>query len=393
MADNQLIYLDNNATTRIDPRVLEIMLPFLQDSYSNASSHHLFGYGSSLAVAAAREQVAELFGASPAEIFFTSGATESINLVIKGIAATRKGRHIITLTTEHPAVLDTCKSLEKQGYEVSYLPVQPSGLLDPELLKQELRADTLLVCIMQVNNETGVIQPVEQLAAITHAAGALFFSDTTQAAGKIPLNMPASEIDILCFSAHKFYGPKGVGGIYIRNRKKDKINLAPLFHGGGHERGMRSGTLNVPGIAGLGMAAALAKNELAGDTSRIGALRDHLEQELLKIPGSSVNGSRIERVANTTNLYLPNPLGLDRVMELSCPVDGMPLIALSNGSACKANSTEPSHVLTAMGLNDEQASSSLRISLGRFTSIQEIENCVQAFTTIFRSESVVTMHL
>ena len=389
-----MIYLDNNATTRLDPRVLDAMMPFLTDQYANASSTHPFGVGASDAVKRARQQVADLLRCEPHEIVFTSGATEAINLAIKGVAE-RHGndtkRHIITVQTEHKAVLDVCGYLETRGYEIMYLPVQPSGsanagLLDLDVVRAAIRPDTLLVSVMFANNETGVIQPIRAIAELAHAAGALFMTDATQAVGKLPIDVDDSMIDLLAFSGHKLYGPKGVGGLFVRQRKSggsQKVKLDALLHGGGHERGFRSGTLNVPGIVGLGKAAELCVGQ-AADASEpqhvagrntasppVQTLRDRLETALLTIPGTSVNGDRTHRLFNTTNI-------LFRDCDSDALIMGLADIAVSNGSACTAASIDPSHVLLAMGLTDTEAFSCLRFSLGRFTTDADITATVEA---------------
>ncbi len=365
-----MIYLDNNATTRIDPRVLDAMMPYLTDNFANAASTHPFGQGASEAVKKARQQVADLIGARSNEIVFTSGATEAINTAIKGVAESyaHKGRHIITVQTEHSAVLDVCRHLETKGFEVTYLPVLPDGLLDLEVLKAALRPDTILVSVMLVNNETGVIQPLKAIADLTHAAGALCMTDATQAVGKLPFNVTEMGIDLLTMSAHKFYGPKGVGALYVRQRY---VKMEALLHGGGHEGGKRSGTLNVAGIVGMGMAAELAQKELHADAERIGQLRYTMENELLKIEGTQINGSRQHRLYNVTNVLLQG-------CDSDALIMGLEDIAVSNGSACTAASIEPSHVLLALGLNETEAFSCLRFSLGRFSKAEEIPVVVGA---------------
>ncbi|MGI4822607.1 MAG: cysteine desulfurase family protein [Janthinobacterium lividum] len=363
-----MIYLDNNATTRLDPRVLEAMMPFLTNEYANAASTHPFGLGAHEAVKQARRQVATLLGCEEQELVFTSGATEAINLAIKGVAESyaSRGKHIVTVQTEHSAVLDVCGYLETKGYEVTYLPVQSDGLLDLATVKQAIRTDTILVSVMTVNNETGVIQPIKEIAELAHAQGALFMTDATQAIGKMPLNVEALGIDLLTLSGHKLYGPKGVGALYVRQRKPRRVKLGALLHGGGHERGLRSGTLNVPGIVGLGYAAEIAGQSMAEEAARIGALRDELEAALLGIPGTRVNGNRKHRLYNTTN-----------VMFEGCDSDAMIMglegMAVSNGSACTAASLDPSHVLLALGLSETEAFSCLRFSLGRFNKVEDID--------------------
>ena len=362
-----MIYLDNNATTRLDPRVLEAMLPFFTEEYANAASTHPFGLRAHEAVKLARQQVAQLLGCEPQELIFTSGATEAINLAIKGVVESyaSRGRHIVTVQTEHTAVLDVCRYLETQGCEVTYLPVQPNGLLDLATVQAAIRPDTILVSVMVVNNETGVIQPIREIAALAHAAGALFLTDATQAVGKLPLDVEALGIDLLTFSGHKFYGPKGVGGLYVRQRKPRRVRLAALLHGGGHERGWRSGTLNVPGIVGLGHAAELCARTMTAEAARIGALRDELEAGLLAISGTRVNGNRQHRLYNTTNIRFEG-------CDSDAMMMGLEGIAVSNGSACTAASVDPSHVLLAMGLDETEAFSCLRFSLGRFNQVKDL---------------------
>ncbi len=370
----QVIYLDNNATTPIDPRVLEAMMPYLTHEFANAASTHLFGVAAYDAVKEARKQVAEIIGAETNEIIFTSGATEAINLAIKGIAEqyADKGKHIVTVATEHSAVLDTCKYLETKGFEVTYLPVQPDGLLDMEVVKNALRSDTILVSVMYSNNETGVLQPIKELAAMAHEAGAYFITDATQAVGKTPIDVQHLDVDLLCMSGHKFYAPKGIGALYVRQRGR-RVKLPALLHGGGHERGLRSGTLNVPGIVALGKACELALKEMVANEKHIRALRDHLEAKLLKIEGTSVNGSTEHRLYNTSNMLFKGVDSDALILGLSNPENGEPLIAVSNGSACTSASIEPSHVLTAMGLDEVAAFSSLRFSIGKTNKAEDIE--------------------
>lgn len=287
----KIIYLDNNATTKLDPRVLEALMPFLTESYANAASMHPFGVEANEAVKNARAQVSGLIGCEGNEIIFTSSATEAINLAIKGIAEAYKerGKHIVTVSTEHPAILDTCKYLEGKGFEITYLPVQEEGLLDLEVVKHSVRNDTILVSVMLVNNEIGVIQPIKEIAEIAHSQGVFFMTNGTQAVGKLPINVNGLGIDLMSFSGHKFYGPKGIGASYMRSKRPNKVKLNPLIHGGGHEKGMRSGTLNVPGIVGMGKAAEIARQEMETDAKRIGELRDYLEKELLKIEHTFLN--------------------------------------------------------------------------------------------------------
>jgi cysteine desulfurase len=370
----QIIYLDNNATTQIDKRVLDAMMPFLTSEYANANSTHLFGVKTYEAVKAARIQVADLIGAEAHEIIFTSGSTESINLAIKGVAAnySTRGKHIVTIATEHSAVLDTCKYLETIGYEITYLPVLHDGLIDLFGLKNVLREDTILVSVMLANNETGVLQPIKEIADLAHTVGALFMTDATQAVGKIPVNVDEMGIDLLCMSGHKLYATKGVGALYVRQRMK-RVKLPALLHGGGHERGMRSGTLNVPGIVALGTACTLAQKEMKQNAESILALRNYLEEELLKIDGTTVNGNTKNRLFNTANILFSGADSDALIMGLSNTENDLPLIAVSNGSACTSASIEPSHVLTAMGLNETDAFSSIRFSLGKFNTREELD--------------------
>lgn len=373
-AKKQVIYLDNNATTQIDKRVLDAMMPFLTNEFANANSTHQFGVHAYEAVKSARVQVSELIGAEAHEIVFTSGSTEAINLAIKGVAENyqSKGKHIVTVSTEHSAVLDTCQYLETKDLEVTYLSVKSDGLIDLDELKTVLRDDTILISVMLANNETGVIQPIKEIAELSHGVGALFMSDATQAVGKIAVNVDELGIDLLCLSGHKLYAPKGVGALYVRQRMK-RVKIPALLHGGGHEKGLRSGTLNVPGIVALGEACATAKKELSKNAESIGALRDYLETELLKIEGTSVNGNTSSRLFNTSNILFHGADSDAIIMGLSNPENDTPIIAVSNGSACTSVSIEPSHVLTAMGLNEVAAFSSIRFSVGKFNTKKEME--------------------
>jgi len=347
-------------------------MPFLTDNFANAASTHAFGLGANDAVKLARQQVSELIGSEIHEIVFTSGATEAINLAIKGVAENyqSKGKHIITVQTEHTAVLDVCRYLEDKGFEVTYLPVQSDGLLDLEVLKSALRPDTILVSVMLVNNETGVIQSVKEIAALAHQAGALFMTDGTQAIGKLQVDVDDLGIDLMPLSAHKFYGPKGVGALFIRQRRPWRIKLEVLLHGGGHEGGKRSGTLNVAGIAGLGKAAELAQKEMKQDAQRIGNIRDELEKELLKIDGTRINGNLKSRLYNVTNILFEG-------CDSDALIMGLNNIAISNGSACTSASIEPSHVLIAHGLSETEAFSCLRFSLGRFNSVEGVAEVIR----------------
>lgn len=385
-AKKQVIYLDNNATTQIDKRVLDAMMPFLTNEFANANSTHQFGVHAYEAVKSARVQVSELIGAEAHEIVFTSGSTEAINLAIKGVAENyqSKGKHIVTVSTEHSAVLDTCQYLETKGFEVTYLSVKSDGLIDLDELKTALREDTILVSVMLANNETGVIQPIKEIAELSHGVGALFLSDATQAVGKIAVNVDELGIDLLCLSGHKLYAPKGVGALYVRQRM-NRVKIPALLHGGGHEKGLRSGTLNVPGIVALGEACAIAKKELSKNAESIGALRDYLETELLKIDGTSVNGNISSRLFNTSNILLRGADSDAVIMGLSNPENDLPLIAVSNGSACTSASIEPSHVLTAMGLDEVAAFSSIRFSIGKFNTKKEMDIVIDAVKNVVSS--------
>lgn len=369
---NLPIYLDNNATTPMDPRVLEAMLPYFTEKFGNAASrNHAFGWAAEEGVDYAREQVAQLIGATEKEIIFTSGATEADNLAIKGVFEMYKdkGNHIITCVTEHKAVLDTCKHLEKAGASVTYLPVKEDGLIDLELLESSITDKTILIAIMYGNNEIGVIQPIKEISAIAHKHGALFFTDATQAVGKIPVDVNADGIDLMAFSAHKMYGPKGVGALYVR-RKNPRVKVTAQMDGGGHERGMRSGTLNVPGIVGFGKACELCRLEMAEESARLSALRDKLQSSLLVLEESYVNGnpqSRLPHVANISFKYVEGE-GLMMAMKD---------MAVSSGSACTSASLEPSYVLKSLGLSDDLAHSSIRFGLGRFTTEEEVDFAIE----------------
>jgi cysteine desulfurase len=360
----------------MDPRVLETMIPYFTENFGNAASrNHSFGWHAEEAVDYAREQIAQLIGADPKEIIFTSGATEGDNLGIKGVYEmyASKGNHIITCTTEHKAVLDTCKHLEKLGAEVTYLEVQPDGLVDLKALEAAMRPTTILVAIMYANNEIGVIQPVKEISAIAKKHGALFFTDAVQAVGKIPVDVNADGIDLMAFTAHKMYGPKGVGALYVR-RKNPRVKVTAQLDGGGHERGMRSGTLNVPGIVGFGKACELARLEMASDTERISKLRDKLENALKQIDESYVNGNPAHRLPHVSNISFKYVEGEGLMMGFNQD------IALSSGSACTSASLEPSYVLKALGLGDDLAHSSLRFGLGRYTTEEQIDFTIKAVT-------------
>jgi len=370
------IYLDNNATTPMDPRVLEAMTPYFLEHYGNAASrNHPFGWQAEEAVDYAREQVAKLIGADPKEIIFTSGATEGDNLGIKGVYEmyASKGNHIITATTEHKAVLDTCKHIEKTGGEVTYLQVKPDGLIDLKELEAAIRPTTILIAIMYANNEIGTVQPIREISTIAKKHGVLLFTDAVQAVGKIPVDVNKDGIDLMAFTAHKMYGPKGVGALYVR-RKNPRVKVTAQMDGGGHERGMRSGTLNVPGIVGFGKACELCMQDMEADTKRISKLRDKLETELMKLEEAYINGSTEHRLPHVTNISFKHVEGEGLLMGFNKN------IALSSGSACTSASLEPSYVLKALGLGDDLAHSSLRFGLGRFTDEEQIDYTVKAIS-------------
>ncbi|KQO20690.1 cysteine desulfurase IscS [Flavobacterium sp. Leaf82] len=367
MSQQHFIYLDNNATTRLDQRVLDFMLPYFIESYANASSNHLAGLTIQEAVENAKWQTANLIGANEEEIIFTSGATESINLAIKGLANSAK-KHIVTVATEHKAVLETCQFMETIGFDVTYLPVLTDGLLDLTLLTDAITDKTLLVIIMIANNETGVFQDIEAISKIVHTKNALFMCDATQAVGKISVDVKKLSIDLMPLSAHKFYGPKGIGALYIS--AKAKLKLIPQLHGGGQQQKLRSGTLNVPAIIGLGKACEIAEAEMKTDQTRITKLRDELEEGLLQIEGSFINGDKDHRMYNTSNICFPGVNSERLILALQN-------ISVSNGASCSAVTSEPSHVLKALGLSDENALSSIRFSLGKFTTSAEIKEAVE----------------
>lgn len=370
------IYLDNNATTPMDPRVLEAMTPYFLQHFGNAASrNHPFGWEAEEAVDYAREQVAKLIGADPKEIIFTSGATEGDNLGIKGVYEmyASKGNHIITATTEHKAVLDTCKHIEKIGGEVTYLQVKADGLIDLKELEAAIKPTTILIAIMYANNEIGTVMPIKEISAIARKHGVLVFTDGTQAVGKIPVDVNKDGIDLMAFTAHKMYGPKGVGALYVR-RKNPRVKVTAQMDGGGHERGMRSGTLNVPGIVGFGKACELCMLDMEEDTKRISKMRDHLETELMKLEEAYINGSTEHRLPHVTNISFKHVEGEGLLMGFNKN------IALSSGSACTSASLEPSYVLKALGLGDDLAHSSLRFGLSRFTTEEEIEYTIKAIS-------------
>ena len=361
------VYLDNHATTAVDPRVLEEMLPYFQEKFGNAAScNHEFGWTAEKAVALARERIGKLIGAKAGEIIFTSGATESDNLAIKGGAEKyrSKGNHIITAVTEHKAVLDSCKRLEKYGFRVTYLGVRRDGLVDLEELRREIGGETILVSIMAANNEIGVLQPIVEIGKICRERGVIFHTDATQAVGKVPVDVHGQNVDLLSISAHKMYGPKGVGALYV---KCEGVEVASMLDGGGHELGMRSGTLNVPGIVGLGKACAIAAEEMAGEARRIGGLRDRLREKIMgRLDGCSVNGSLEERLPGNLNISFVGVEGESLLMGLND-------VAVSSGSACNSGSVESSYVLKALGVSEELAQSSLRFGIGRFNTEAEID--------------------
>lgn len=364
------IYLDYNATTPTDDVVLQKMLPYFSEKFGNAASKtHSFGWVAEDAVDLAREKVANFIGAEKEEIIFTSGSTEAINLALKGAAALQtEKKEIITVKTEHKATLDTCKFLESESFIVKYLDVNRDGIIDLNELNSSITQSTILLSIMMANNETGVIQPIEQIGKIAKEKGVLFFTDATQAAGKLRIDVNELNVDMLCISAHKIYGPKGIGALYVR-RKNPRVTLIPQIHGGGHEKGFRSGTLNVPAIVGLGAACELANEKLWDDGSRISKLRTILEQAITENNNAFINGSTKNRIFNTTNICFKNITAADFIAKFKN-------IAISTGSACTSASNEPSHVLRAMGLTEKEAQSSIRFSLGRNTTMEEIENVI-----------------
>jgi len=374
---NLPVYLDHNATTPCDPRVVEAMLPYFTKSFGNAASrNHSFGWQAEEAVDYAREQVAKLIGAEPKEIIFTSGATESGNLAIKGVFETyaAKGRHIITCNIEHKAVLDTCSHLEKEGAEITYLKVKKNGIIDLAELEAAIKPETILIAIMYANNEIGTLMPVREIGAIAKKKGVLFFCDATQAVGKIPVDVNKDGIDLMAFSAHKLYGPKGIGALYVR-RKNPRVRLTAQMDGGGHERGMRSGTLNVPGIVGFGKACDICAQEMQDESERTKTLRNKLEQALLKLEEAYLNGDKEHRLPNVTNISFKYVEGEGLLMGFNKN------IAVSSGSACTSASIEPSYVLKALGLGDDLAHSSIRFGIGRFTTDEEIDYTIEQVTT------------
>lgn len=374
------VYLDYNATTPCDPRVVDVMLPLFTEHYGNAASrNHLFGWQAEEAVDLAREQVASLIGAQKQEIIFTSGATESDNLALKGVfeSYSSKGRHIITAGTEHKAVIDTCRHLEKLGAEITWLPVGSDGLISLAELAQAIRHDTIMIALMYANNETGVVQPVGEIGRLAKERNVIFFTDAAQAIGKLPVNVQDDGIDLMSISAHKLYGPKGVGALYVR-RRDPRVKIAAQIDGGGHERGMRSGTLNVPGIAGFGKACEICEQEMDSEVLRLAALRDRLQYGLLTVEESFVNGSQTSRLPHVTNICFPQVESQALLLALSKD------LAVSSGSACTSASIEPSYVLKAMGLSDELAHSSLRFACGRFTTEEQVDFAIEKVSKAVR---------
>jgi cysteine desulfurase len=378
MAVKLPIYMDNHATTPMDPRVLEAMLPYFTDKFGNAASrNHSFGWAGEEAVENARQQVASLVGATAKEIIFTSGATESDNLMIKGVAEMyrEKGNHVITQAIEHKAVLDTCKNLEKHGFEVTYLPVQKDGRVDPEDVRKAIKPTTILICIMYANNEIGVINPIQEIGKLAKEHGIIFAVDGVQAAGKVPVDVQKDNIDLLAISAHKLYGPKGVGALYVR-RRNPRVQLSAIIDGGGHERGMRSGTLNVPGIVGLGKACELCQQEMAQESERLFGLRERLRKGLeAKLDEVFINGSMEHRLPNNLNMSFAYVEGESLLM-------GINDVAVSSGSACTSATLEPSYVLKALGVGEDLAHTSIRFGLGRFTTQEEVDYVIEKMVQV-----------
>lgn len=367
------IFMDNHSTTPMDPRVLEAMLPYFVEKFGNAASrNHAFGWEAEKAVDQAREQIAHLIHCDPKEIIFTSGATESDNLALKGVAEMyrEKGNHIITVVTEHKAVLDTCKRLEKAGYQVTYLPVKTDGMVDLDALKSAITDKTILISVMMANNEIGVIQPVAEIGKIAKERGVIFHCDAAQGVGKIPVDVQAMGIDVMALSAHKMYGPKGIGALYVR-KKNPRVRIAPIIDGGGHERGMRSGTLNVPGIVGFGKACELSDKEMVEESARLTQLRERLREGILKgLDEVYLNGDPSQRLPGNLNMSFAYVEGESLLM-------GLKEIALSSGSACTTATLEPSYVLRSLGVGSDLAHSSLRFGLGRFNTDEEVDYVVQ----------------
>ena len=374
------VYLDNNATTPMDPRVLEEMLPFFLEKFGNAASRtHAFGWEAEEAVEIARENIAQLIGANPKEIVFTSGATEANNLAMKGIFEnySSKGNHIITVQTEHKAVLDTCKHIEKLGGTVTYLSVNADGLISLQELEAAITDQTILISVMYANNETGVIQPIREISAIAKKHGILFFTDATQAVGKIPVDVHSDGIDLMSFSAHKLYGPKGVGALFVK-KSNPAVNIIAQIDGGGHERNMRSGTLNVPGIVGLGKACEICLDELNTEQKRLAGLRTHFEKELFILNDITINSGQVSRLPHCTNISFKTIDGDKMILEAGSQ------IAFSRSSACTSATMEPSHVLKAMSLSDENIHTSFRFSFGRFTTEDDVNYAIRVISKIVK---------
>jgi len=374
------IYMDNHATTPVDPRVVEAMLPYFTVHFGNAASrNHSFGWEAEKAVENARAQIASLIGATPKEIIFTSGATESDNLAIKGVAEMyrEKGDHIITMAIEHKAVLDTCKRLQKYGYRITYLPVNSEGLIDLDDLRRAITPRTILISIMYANNEIGVLQPIAEIGKLAKEYGVPFHSDATQAVGKIPFDVEQFNVDLVSLSAHKMYGPKGIGALYVR-RRNPRVQLAPIIDGGGHERGMRSGTLNVPGIVGFGKACEIAAAEMASEGERLRRLRDKLRHGLQsQLDEVYVNGSLEHRLPHNLNMSFAYVEGESLLM-------GINDVALSSGSACTSATLEPSYVLKALGVGEDLAHTSIRFGLGRFNTEEEVDYVIARVTEVVK---------
>ena len=365
-----IIYLDYNASTPVDPRVVEEMLPFFTEHYGNPSSKgHPYGWAADEACEKARERLASLLGAEPSCLTFTSGATEAANMAVKGVAHAyaSRGKHLVTVATEHRAVLQSHRALEREGYEVTYLPVDEQGSIDLDELSDALRDDTILVSVMWANNEVGTIHPMKEIAEIVRPRGILLMSDATQAVGKVPVNI--AHVDLLACSGHKFYAPKGIGALYMSSRSP-RVRIVPLLDGGGHEDGHRSGTLNVPGIVGIGAAAEIAERRLEDDHARLSAMRDRLERELSALTGVRVNGGEVDRLPQTSSIRFEGARGSDIMMEARD-------LAFSAGSACSSGTGQPSHVLSAMGLGSDEALATLRLSLGRFTTDEMVNRAIE----------------
>ncbi|MDT0687697.1 cysteine desulfurase family protein [Autumnicola psychrophila] len=369
MAVKRKIYLDYNATTPVDARVIDAMIPYFTEKFGNASSDHIFGWDAGEAVETAREQIGRLITCKPTELIFTSGATEAANLALFGFCERNKskGNHIITCKTEHKAVLDIMSALEKKGFKITYLDVDKTGNLDLQELKNSITSKTILVCLMLSNNETGLVHSLKEIEKIVHAKGVKLMSDITQAVGKIPVDLSELNLDLAIFSSHKIYGPKGVGALYIN--KKNQVEIEPQYFGGGQEKGMRPGTLNVPGIVGFGKAAEIISSGIENESMRIMKMRQKIESELRKISGAVINSENSDRLPNTTNISFKDIEGELLLRKLNS-------LAISRGSACNSNTVKPSHVLKAMGLSDDLASSSIRISLGRKSNMEDIDFAV-----------------